>query len=287
MRSLVLVALLSVFVFVPSARADDAAPVRVATLVPWVHDLVALAPERATIVASTRSLRHGTTAGDDRVDLGSPHAPSLEALASARADVVVYDEAMHARSVTKLRALAGRAVGVRTDDVDATLEAIETVGRALDLGDVAAARVAELRESINRSDLGRDVSAVTLYASPGAPVVVTERTWLGDLLGRLGVVNAAAAVSGREGYPGYVTPSEETIATLRADWILLVVHGSGEDALRALRRRMEAESVWRGLRESVGDRILVLDQELFGSNPGVRLDEAAAWVHERLGEGRP
>lgn len=278
----VLLALL--FVSSASATAAEAGPLRVATLVPWIHDLVALAPERAVVVASTRSLAHGE---GDWVDLGSPHAPSIEALVAARADVVVYDEAMHARLAPKLDALVDRSVAVRTPSVDATFDAVTRVATALGLEEVAARRIDEIRTSLARHDLQGRVTALTLYASPGAPVVVTERTWIGDLFQRLGIGNAAASVSGREGYPGYVTPSEETLSTLRADWILLVAHGSSDDALRALRRRMQSETVWTDLRESVGDRILVLDQELFGGNPGVRLDEAAAWLHARLQEERP
>jgi iron complex transport system substrate-binding protein len=267
--------------------SDATGTVRVATLVPWVHDVAALAPGHVEVVASSRSLRHGVWSGRDRVDLGSPHGPSIEALAGARADVVVYDEAMHARLQPKLDALVPKAVATRATTVDATFEALATVGRALGIEERVDHRIERIRETLDGLHLGGTVSAVTLYASPGAPVVITERTWLGDLLAELGVENAAAAVSGREGYPGYVTPSEETLATLRADWILLVAHGSGDEALQALRRRMDDETVWRGLRESVGDRVLVLDQELFGSNPGVRLDEAALWLHARLTEERP
>src|SRR5262245_2271618 len=87
------------------AAAGDAQPasakVRVATLVPFVADALARVPEHASVVASVRR-----SSVDDpppgAIDLGSPHAPSLERLAESRAQLVVADRAMHAAMTEKL-----------------------------------------------------------------------------------------------------------------------------------------------------------------------------------------
>ena len=69
-------------------RASAAEPVRVAALLPFVSEAVALVPAQAQLVAvARRDLRAPLPAG--LVDLGNPHSPDLEGLAAARPGVVV------------------------------------------------------------------------------------------------------------------------------------------------------------------------------------------------------
>ena len=86
---------------------------------------------RSTVVASSRSLRHGVWSGRDRADLGSPHGPSIEALA---APVPTWSSTT--RPCTRgcspsWTPWCRKAVATRATTVDATYEAIATVGSAL------------------------------------------------------------------------------------------------------------------------------------------------------------
>ena len=107
LRSLVLLVLLLLASFVPSARAQGTT--RVATLLPFVEEALTRAnPEDEVLVVASvrRSLREPVAAG--LVDLGNPHSPNLEQLASARPALVVGDAAIHARLEEPVARLGAR-----------------------------------------------------------------------------------------------------------------------------------------------------------------------------------
>lgn len=260
------------------ATAGKAERVRVATLVPFVADAIGMLHDEAVLVASTRGTGSDPRSDPALFDLGSPHAPNLEVLVSAQADLLVVDAAMHAVFGERAEHLRMRVLAIDTSSVASTFtglrELASLVGDDGRVQEWIAQQEAQL--STGSSDLSARVLA--LYATPGAPVVITERGWLGDLFRRVGVQNVANGVSGRESYPGFVTLSEEVLSTLRPDWIFLVTHGSSEAALASLHERLRSETAWRGLRDSAADRVLVLPPELFSSNPGLRMTEAARFV---------
>jgi ABC-type hemin transport system substrate-binding protein len=106
--------------------------------------------------------------------------------------------------------------------------------------------------------------------------MIGRATWLGDLLAQLGFNNLAAGMTGRQQVPGYFELSDEVLATLRPELVLLVTHGSPRAVEESFRRRAAAGGAWTGL----GDNLRVLDPDLFATNPGLRLPEAARRLAE-------
>jgi ABC-type Fe3+-hydroxamate transport system substrate-binding protein len=262
---------------VPGALAAEpagpAGPVRVATLLPYVADALAPMPERAVVVASVRrSSIDVPPAG--MIDLGSPHAPSFERLAESGAQLVVGDAAMHATMTEKLSRGGAEVLLIGSGSVDETLSGLAAVGRRVGAMAEMEPAIAQARAGIAAATLGEPVATLPFFGAPGNFLVITERTWLGDLLGKLNFRNLAGGSTGKETYPGYVLVSDEVLASMRPALVLVIAHGDPEAIRGAFARRAAAGGPWQSLQDAqLG--VHVLDPEQFGVNPGLGLPETA------------
>jgi iron complex transport system substrate-binding protein len=135
------------------------------------------------------------------------------------------------------------------------------------------ARVAEARSALAELKLAAPVPALALFATPGAFLAVTEQTWIGDLMTRLGFASVAPSAPHAGAMPGYVPLSDEVLATLRPELLLLLSHGDPARVEAEFRRRLEG-GPWQGLRTSARRGVHVLDPMLFQSNPGLGVVDA-------------
>jgi len=280
--SLALALLLGSAASAPGAAAAE--PTRVATLLPFVEDALRReAPDSAAVVVATvrRSLHQSPP--EELADLGSAHSPSLESLARARADLVVGDAVLHAGLREELARVAGEVLLLRTDGVEATLGALEEVGRRVGAAEELSRAADATRERIARLALERPVPVLALFGAPGTFYALTSRTWLGDLLARLGFENAVDAGTGEERFPGIVALSDEVMATLRPELVLLVAHGDREKIQGAFESRIGSGGPWAGLGRSAHRGLHVLEPRLFAANPGLAMDEAARRLVELAG----
>jgi iron complex transport system substrate-binding protein len=266
-----------------TAAAEPARPVRVATLLPFVADALQDVPDRAVVVASVRrSLAEPPAPGV--ADLGSPHSPSFEKLAESRPDVVVAERAMHAALVEKLGRSGGEVLLVDTSSVDETLAGLRALGKRVNAAEEMDRAVARTKEEIRSQTLAKPLPTLAIFGVPGSFLLITDRTWLGDLLGELRFENAAAAPAGNERFPGYVELSDELLAGLGPEIVLLVAHGDPDAIRAALAKRIDEDGAWSSIRETANRGVHVLDGEVFGTNPGLEMAEAARELR-RLAQG--
>jgi len=262
-----------------TATCAAAAPLRVATLLPYVEDALDRLGDRVEIVATVRRDMR-TPPPPPLVDLGSPHAPNLERLAEAKPTLVVCDRALHGAQREQLARTGAEVLLVDSGSVDATFDGLAAVARRADAVDAMGREIATARMKIGASALEHPLPVLVLFGAPGSFVVVTERTWLGDLLRRLNFDNLGARVTGSERHPGFVGVSDEVLAGLRPEIVLLVAHGD-PDALRAAFEKKLAEGgAWAGLRASATRGVHVLPPALFTTNPGLGMAEAAQQLRD-------
>lgn len=259
-----------------SATEEGARPVRVATLVPFAEQALGGLPAgRAEVVASVRT--SPTSAVDRVVDLGSPHAPSLEALVGSRPDLVIADGAMHAALAPRLADVAS-VVLIDGSSVDGTFESLRRIGQAVRADDEMRAQIDEARRSLDQQRLREPVETLALFGTPSSLLAITSRTWLGDLLDEMNLDNLAAGLSGRETVPGYVLVSDEVLATMRPELIVVVAHGDPAAVRAALDARLGEGGAWSSLAD--GARIHVLEAERFAANPGLGMVDVARHLNE-------
>ncbi len=260
---------LALMTFGASAAAE---PVRVASLLPFVEDALAGDPA-AEVVAAVRRSPHQPAAAE--VDLGNPHAPSLEALATARPAVVVGDARIHARFAPQLGALGAELLLLEPSSVEATLAGLRELAGYLGTDTTLPARVDTAAEQLAGLSLAKPVPALALFGTPGSFYVLTGESWLGDLMNRMGFTLAGTEGPRTERFPGLVQLSDEVLVTLRPELVLLVAHGDAEKIAAGFERKLEGGGAWEGLRNAAHRGLHVLPAERFASNPGLGLPDAA------------
>jgi iron complex transport system substrate-binding protein len=263
----------------PAPAAAAPAPVRVATLLPYVARALDGIGSARVVAAVARP---GERLPDGVLDLGNPHSPSFERLAEARPDLVVGDRRIHGPLADKLGRGGAEVLMVDAESVAATFDGLLRVGERVGADDEMRRRVAAARAEIASLRRAEPVSALPLFGAPGSFLAITGSTWLGDLLADLGFRNLAAEAAGREAFPGYVEISDELLATMRPELVLLVAHGAPEAVAEAAEQRAAGGGVWGAL----AGRLRVLDPDLFAANPGLRMAEAARRLAELAADVR-
>ena len=256
------------------ARAADPTPHRVAELRPFVGDALAETPGPFVLVVTVRRSLHEPVASGV-ADLGNPPSPSFERLAEARPTLVVGDRAIHGPQAARLAVGGARVVLLDTSSLDATFAGLEEVGRLAGAGDAMAAKTRATRERLAALALAKPVPVLVVFGAPGSFLVVTERTWIGDLLATLGFTNVGNVPGGDERFPGFVALGDERMAELRPELVLLVAHGDPKALGAALAQRMGRGGPWSALGAAATGGVHALDPRLFSSNPGLALPAAA------------
>ena len=284
---IVVIALLVEVMLASSAQSAEGAataakPIRVAALLPWVGDAVALAgPGVIGVAGVRRELHKPLPAG--LIDLGNPHSPSMERLAESHPDLIVGDRAIHARLKPQLEGLGARVLLLGTDSVAETLASLSTLSEALGRPKALEAQIATVTGQLEQLKGKTNASVVALFGAPGSFFVMTERAWLGDLARYVGF-DLAISQAGDEKFPGLVAVSDEAMAMAHPDLVLLVAHGDPSKIQADLERKTASDGAWAGLK-STRLGIHVLDPQLFSANPGLDIVRAAEALVALAGTG--
>lgn len=280
MRKLVYATVL--FTLTTSAIATE--PVRVASLLPYVQDALTRLDGRVRVVATVRrELWEAPPA--PMLDLGNPHSPSFERLAEAKPEVVVGERAIHGPLSDRLGRSGAEVLLVESSSIDSTFDGLVAVARRVGDEPTMARAVAEARTKLAAEAVAEPVPTLLLFGAPGSFLVVTDRTWLGDLLKRVNLKNVAAAVQGKETHPGFVQVSDEILAGLRPELVLLVAHGDQAAMQTAFEQRLAAGGPLAALGR-VKRGVHVLPPRLFSANPGLAVVDAGRHLHD-LATARP
>ena len=267
-----------------SVHAAEPSPQRVAALLPFVADALARIDGPFAVVASVRrDLRTPVTGA---ADLGNAHSPSLEQLADARPTLVVADAGLHAAQAERLAIGGAEVLLLDTRSVAATLTGLDDVGTRVGAADAMRDETDAVRRRLETLVRGEPLPTLALFGAPGSFLVMTERTWLGDLMGQLGYRNVGDAVGGDERFPGLIALSDETLTTLRPELVLLVTHGDPAAIETAFAERTAGGGPWQMLQRSATRGVHVLDPRLFTANPGLGLAQAAEALRA-LGDAAP
>jgi iron complex transport system substrate-binding protein len=270
--------LLLLAAFATSASATAPAPARVATLLPYVADAVGRLDGPEVVASVRRDMR--TPPPPPVLDLGNPHSPSIERLVEAHPTVVVGDRALHGPQRASLERAGAEVVLLDSTSVATTLDGLQSVGDRVGASAGMAAEVKHTRDAVGSMKLAEPVPTLLLFGTPGAFLVVSNGTWLGDLAKQVGLENVGAATEGQERHPGYVQVSDEVLVGLQPELILLVAHGDPQALQAALEQRLADGGPWQRLRTSARRGVHVLPPQLFASNPGLGMADAARHLHE-------
>ena len=273
------------------SAAATADPIRVATFLPYVEDALGRMPaDRVVVVAAVRRSMHEPPR-TGVADLGTPHSPSLEALAAARPNIVVGDRYMHASLAANVEPLGAELLLLDSTTVDATFDGLAQLGAKVGTAAEMQREIDASKRALAEIALADPVATLALVGTSARWMVVTERSWLGDLLGKVGLASVAKGEGGAERIPGYAEISDEQIATTRPALVLVVTHGDPRAIQVTLDQKIGPQGAWSGVKESATAGVHVLDPAIFTVNPGLALPDAArtlvAFAQEQSGAKLP
>ena len=113
-----------------------------------------------------------------------------------------------------------------------------------------------------------------------------SRSFVGDLVKRLGGVNVADMALAVDENLSYVPFRLEVFAPFRPDVILLVNHGAGSLAATRFYQELAAQPAWQRLTAVRQQAVYQLPYHLFAVNPGPQLGEALGVLADYLYKGR-
>ena len=132
---------------------------------------------------------------------------------------------LHARLEADLARSGARVLLLDTSAVDSTLDGLDALAAAVGDETVLKQRAAALRAELAALRLERPVPVLALFGTPGSFQVVTERTWIGSLLDTLHFEPRPGLTAAARASPASSEVSDEKLATLRPELVLLVAHG--------------------------------------------------------------
>lgn len=141
--------------------------------------------------------------------------------------------------------------------------------------DAVVARLQSHYEEILNSKKNRPAPRVVIiWGTPESFHMATSRSFMGDLVKRLGAVNVADLGDDGSGQMGYVPLSMEYIARQNPDMIFLVTHSADDKISEKFRNELAGHPAWKGLKAVAGNQVHRLPYRLFAVNPGTQVGEA-------------
>ncbi|WP_420843755.1 ABC transporter substrate-binding protein [Listeria costaricensis] len=225
---------------------------------------------------------------ESATEVGNTHDLNLEKIASVTPDVVVASSEQNQKDVPALEGIGTQVVLTGANSIDDIKKQVATLGELL--GKQTAAT--ELTDSITAKEQqiasqqkDKKVRSLLILGAPGSNYAALPTSLSGDILEKAGGVNIAADFKGVENFPQYAALNIEKIVQADPEIIFLMIHGGDEkETEAALRKEMKQNDAWNSTTAVKNDRIVVLPAELFGTNPGVRIDEALTYMADQINQ---
>jgi iron complex transport system substrate-binding protein len=252
----------AVFVLFVAAAASAGQPERIVSLAPNVTEMLYALGLGDKIVGVTNFCDHPAEARK-KPKMGGMIDPSLEAVLSARPDIVImttdgnpegFEERLNKRGI-KTYVLYGRRLSELSRD-------IVLLGRALGVGDKAESLATEIKKSLNaiRSDAARSAKgkSVLFVISPEPLIVAGPGTLIDDAIKLLGWNNMAS--DSKTNYPKF---SIEEVVRRSPDAIIIGMAANMDTHSRNLLKRLQmVDAVRKG-------RVYYVNDDLYRLGPRV------------------
>ncbi len=221
-------------------------------------------------------------------EVGNTHDLNLEKIAALAPDVIVASSEQNLKDVPALEAIGAKVVLTGANSVDDIKTQTEVLGKLL--GAEAKAKelnqtLTEREEAIQTAQAGKHVRALMILGAPGSNYAALPTSLSGDTLRIAGGMNVAENLKGVENFPQYAALNIEKIVAEDPEVIFLMIHGGDEkETEEAFRKEMEQNDAWNSTTAVKNGDVMVLPADLFGTNPGVRIEEALDYMTQKLNQ---
>lgn len=256
-----------------TADKDEAEERVIASSVAVVEILDALGVSMVGVPTSSYDL---PASAADAERIGNPMSPDMEIIASLEPDVIVSVGTLSSELRQQFETIGAETEFVDLSGYDGLKEAIVSLGERFGAADKAAEIVAELEskeeevnERISAGSENEGPSVLVVFGANSSFMVVSEDTYVGDLVKRVGGVNII------EDAPSAFSPVDmEYLADKNPDYILFMAHANPEESLAAFKTEFETNEAWQNFDAVVNDKVYALDTGYFGMSANLLAADA-------------
>lgn len=215
--------------------------------------------------------------------IGNPMSPDIEVIASLEPTVVVSVDSLSAELSEQFELLGAESYFVNLTSYDGLKESIAKLGERFGMEEKANAMVAkfEAREAeITEATVSKEAPSVLILFGAGTSfMTVSENTYVGDLVKRVGGANIITDA------PSSFSPVDmEYLADKNPEYILFMSHANPEESLAAFKQEIEGNPAWQNFDAVKNDKLITLETGYFGMSANLLAVDAMNKLVEILYE---
>ncbi|OMD29034.1 hypothetical protein BSK54_29170 [Paenibacillus odorifer] len=218
--------------------------------------------------------------------IGSPMAPDLEVVTKLEPDLLLGAESLRSTLDKSLEGIDLQKAYLRTEsfeDLKLSLKVLGTYFNKKDEMNAALTKILNKENELSQLAEGKELPSVLLViGTADSFMVMSEKSYLGSLVKKLGADNIATSVL--QVTDTYSPINMENIVAADPDIILVLAsgdHGATEDKFK---KEIEKNETWTKLSAYANNKINILDYSVFGVtsiiNAETALTEIAKYFYE-------
>lgn len=252
----------------------------VATTVAIVEIMDALELDLVGIPTSYKEL---PSRYDDAVEVGMAAEPDMEIIRSLRPtevlSVTTLDTEFDLAPVYEQAKVPVTFIDM--ESVEGMYDSILQLGEKYDRMEQAQALVSQFDEQVEKIEETvvdqESPTVLILLGVPGSYLVATENSYIGDLVRRVGGINAIQGVDVE-----YVAANTENLQQSNPDIILRAAHGMPDAVVEMFNKEFAENDIWKHFKAVQNDRVYDLEETLFGTTANLAVPEALAELLDML-----
>lgn len=206
---------------------------------------------------------------------------NTEKLISLQPDLVIGYQGLHERLIPIMESSNIPFIIMKIKTYDDVVKNIKLFGDITGGQEQAKIAVSQMNQRIGKvTDRLPPVSknAAILHATGNSVTVQLENSIAGDVAKIIKLNNVAAGSVPIDGNTESTPYSIEKLVETDPDIIFITFMGAKDDIEKRLRLEVKSNPAWNGLRAVQNGQVFYLPMELFLLNPGIRYDEAVAYM---------
>ncbi|PZG31522.1 iron-hydroxamate ABC transporter substrate-binding protein [Listeria ivanovii] len=219
-------------------------------------------------------------------EVGNTHDLNLEKIASLGADAIVASSEQNLKDVPAMEGVGPKVVLTGANSIAEIKKQTAVLGELLGKEDKAKELQADIDKKVTKikeQQKEKNVRALLVLGAPGSNYTALPSSLSGDVLEVAGGDNVAKDFRGVENFPQYASMNVEKIVAADPEVIFLMIHGGDEkETEAAFKKEMKQNDAWNSTSAVKNDHIVVLPAELFGTNPGMKIDEALDYMADEI-----
>lgn len=214
--------------------------------------------------------------------VGFPMAPDLEIVKSLNPTEIISPNSLQYDLKPKYESINVPSTFMNLMSVEGMLKDIEELGKKYDRTAEASKIIRdydEFMKAYNKETAGKTKPKVlVLMGLPGAYMVATEKSYVGNLVKLAGGENVFAP----DGNNAFLNLNTEAISETDPDVILRAAHGMPEEVKESFAKEFRENDIWKHFRAVQNGKVYDLDYNIFNMSASLDYQEALNTLQEYL-----